>query len=123
MAVSTQIEAGHGLFPIIFGGGIICQISRRTTQESSQENKAFWQKLIRNRELRLGSVSIAHASAKVFGSVIEAFQGHHRQPWTITLRDFANNAHKTCAGVGSWHYQGAIGMRITKFILFAFSSA
>jgi ubiquitin-conjugating enzyme E2 variant len=34
----------------------------------------------------------------VFGSVIEAFQGHHRAPWTITCRPFANNVHKICIG-------------------------
>merc|ERR1719502_1103783 len=30
----------------------------------------------------------------VFGSVIEAFQGHHGNPWTITYRSFFNNVHK-----------------------------
>ena len=30
----------------------------------------------------------------VFGSVIEAFQGHHGTPWTITHRSFFNNVHK-----------------------------
>lgn len=30
----------------------------------------------------------------VFGSVIEAFQGHHATPWTITYRSFFNNVHK-----------------------------
>eukprot|EP00953_Heterococcus_sp_UTEX-ZZ885_P041231 21048-Heterococcus_DN1.PRE.1 len=30
----------------------------------------------------------------VFGTVIEAFQGHHGSPWTITYRKFANNVHK-----------------------------
>ncbi|KAJ4981292.1 hypothetical protein NE237_032129 [Protea cynaroides] len=33
------------------------------------------------------------ASTPVFGSQIEAFQGHHRWPWTITRRQFANNLH------------------------------
>ena len=32
----------------------------------------------------------------VLGGVIEAFQGHHREPWTITLREFCNNSFKTC---------------------------
>ena len=27
----------------------------------------------------------------VFGNVIAAFQGHHRQPWSITVRGAANN--------------------------------
>lgn len=31
------------------------------------------------------------ASTPVFGSQIEAFQGHHKWPWGITLRQFANN--------------------------------
>jgi hypothetical protein len=30
------------------------------------------------------------------GGVINAFQGHHKYPWTITKRQFANNIHTTC---------------------------
>ncbi|EWM29378.1 Kua-ubiquitin conjugating enzyme hybrid, localization [Nannochloropsis gaditana] len=30
----------------------------------------------------------------VLGTVIEAFQGHHDAPWTITYRQFSNNVHK-----------------------------
>lgn len=33
------------------------------------------------------------SSTPMFGSQIEAFQGHHKQPWTITQRQFANNLH------------------------------
>ncbi|KAK0599596.1 hypothetical protein LWI29_006764 [Acer saccharum] len=33
------------------------------------------------------------ASTPIFGSQIEAFQGHHKSPWTITRRQFANNLH------------------------------
>lgn len=33
------------------------------------------------------------ASTPVFGGQIEAFQGHHKWPWTITRRQFANNLH------------------------------
>ncbi|KAM7498865.1 hypothetical protein LguiA_023279 [Lonicera macranthoides] len=32
-------------------------------------------------------------STPIFGSQIEAFQGHHKWPWTITKRAFANNLH------------------------------
>jgi len=32
----------------------------------------------------------------VVGSQIEAFQGHHEEPWTITYRDFCNNCYPTC---------------------------
>ena len=32
----------------------------------------------------------------IMGGVIEAFQGHHDAPWTITHRPFANNVHKIC---------------------------
>ncbi|EEH56371.1 uncharacterized protein MICPUCDRAFT_58905 [Micromonas pusilla CCMP1545] len=32
----------------------------------------------------------------VMGDVIDAFQGHHKYPWTITKRQFANNTHTTC---------------------------
>mmetsp|Transcript_257 Transcript_257/g.508 ORF Transcript_257/g.508 Transcript_257/m.508 type:complete len:329 (+) Transcript_257:153-1139(+) len=30
----------------------------------------------------------------VFGKQIEAFQGHHVRPWTITEREFCNNVHQ-----------------------------
>jgi len=36
------------------------------------------------------------ASTPVVGSQIEAFQGHHEEPWTITHRDFCNNCYPTC---------------------------
>ncbi|KAJ8477751.1 hypothetical protein OPV22_021478 [Ensete ventricosum] len=38
-------------------------------------------------------------STPVFGSQIEAFQGHHRWPWTITRRQFANNLHALARSV------------------------
>ncbi|XP_059662502.1 fatty acid desaturase 4, chloroplastic [Cornus florida] len=39
------------------------------------------------------------ASTPIFGSQIEAFQGHHKWPWTITRRDFANNLHALARAV------------------------
>ncbi|XVF03905.1 hypothetical protein REPUB_Repub05bG0033700 [Reevesia pubescens] len=33
------------------------------------------------------------ASTPIFGSQIEGFQGHHKSPWGITRRQFANNLH------------------------------
>lgn len=39
------------------------------------------------------------ASTPVFGSQIEAFQGHHKWPWTITRRQFANNLHALARAV------------------------
>lgn len=33
------------------------------------------------------------ATTPIFGSQIDAFQGHHKWPWTITKRQFANNLH------------------------------
>ena len=38
-------------------------------------------------------------STPVFGSQIEAFQGHHKWPWTITRRQFANNLHALARAV------------------------
>ena len=32
----------------------------------------------------------------VFGYQIDAFQGHHKSPWTITERGVFNNVHKAC---------------------------
>ncbi|GAB4830029.1 Fatty acid desaturase 4, chloroplastic [Ancistrocladus abbreviatus] len=39
------------------------------------------------------------ASTPVFGAQIEAFQGHHKWPWTITRRQFANNLHALARAV------------------------
>jgi len=33
------------------------------------------------------------ANTPIFGRQIAAFQGHHRQPWIITEREFCNNIH------------------------------
>ncbi|KAL3680638.1 hypothetical protein R1sor_023594 [Riccia sorocarpa] len=33
------------------------------------------------------------ARTPIFGSQIDAFQGHHKRPWTITTRQFANNTY------------------------------
>ncbi|GER32938.1 Kua-ubiquitin conjugating enzyme hybridlocalisation domain [Striga asiatica] len=38
-------------------------------------------------------------NTRVFGSQIEAFQGHHKWPWTITRRQFANNLHALARAV------------------------
>lgn len=32
----------------------------------------------------------------VLGNVIAGFQGHHAEPWTITMREFSNNTYRTC---------------------------
>ncbi|MCD7472380.1 Fatty acid desaturase 4, chloroplastic [Datura stramonium] len=39
------------------------------------------------------------AETPVFGSQIDAFQGHHKWPWTITRRQFANNLHALARAV------------------------
>ena len=39
------------------------------------------------------------ASTPIFGSQIDAFQGHHKWPWTITRRQFANNLHSLARAV------------------------
>lgn len=36
------------------------------------------------------------AQTPIVGPQIEAFQGHHEEPWTITCRDFCNNCFPTC---------------------------
>ncbi|KAF5728396.1 hypothetical protein HS088_TW21G00543 [Tripterygium wilfordii] len=38
-------------------------------------------------------------STPIFGPQIEAFQGHHKWPWTITRRQFANNLHALARAV------------------------
>lgn len=37
-----------------------------------------------------------NAKTPVFGRQIEAFQGHHERPWTITHRQTCNNLHQSC---------------------------
>jgi ubiquitin-conjugating enzyme E2 variant len=37
-----------------------------------------------------------NAGTPVFGRQIEAFQGHHERPWTITHRQTCNNLHQSC---------------------------
>lgn len=39
------------------------------------------------------------ASTPIFGTQIEAFQGHHKWPWTITKRQFANNLYALARAV------------------------
>ncbi|KAJ7963844.1 fatty acid desaturase 4, chloroplastic [Quillaja saponaria] len=39
------------------------------------------------------------AATPLFGTQIEAFQGHHKWPWTITRRQFANNLHALARAV------------------------
>lgn len=40
------------------------------------------------------------ASTPIFGAQIDAFQGHHQRPWTITKREFANNIHAIARPAG-----------------------
>ncbi|KAI4320775.1 hypothetical protein MLD38_034220 [Melastoma candidum] len=46
-----------------------------------------------------GIDNYGNASTPVFGSQIEAFQGHHKWPWTITRRQVANNLHALARAV------------------------
>lgn len=48
------------------------------------------------------------ATTPVFGAQIDAFQGHHQRPWTITKREFANNLHAIARPAG---------MFLTPFLL------
>ncbi|CAM9440659.1 unnamed protein product [Ascophyllum nodosum] len=54
----------------------------------------------------------------VFGAVMEAFQGHHASPWTITHRPFENNVHKIAYAVLPllallrWSNPGPIGVAL-----------
>ncbi|KAL2621538.1 hypothetical protein R1flu_001743 [Riccia fluitans] len=40
-----------------------------------------------------GVDNYGNARTPIVGSQIDAFQGHHKRPWTITKRQFANNIH------------------------------
>ncbi|KAJ9153764.1 hypothetical protein P3X46_027172 [Hevea brasiliensis] len=46
-----------------------------------------------------GIDNFGDASTPIFGAQIEAFQGHHKWPWTITRRQFANNLHALARAV------------------------
>lgn len=46
-----------------------------------------------------GIDNYGNASTPIFGSQIEAFQGHHKFPWTITKRQFANNLHSLASAI------------------------
>lgn len=39
------------------------------------------------------------AKTPILGSQIDAFQGHHKWPWTITRREFSNNLHALARAV------------------------
>lgn len=45
----------------------------------------------------------------IVGEQIAAFQGHHKEPWTITEREFCNNVHKVgCSFLGQLHQNSTI---------------
>eukprot|EP00287_Rhodomonas_sp_CCMP768_P006859 CAMPEP_0196721388 /NCGR_PEP_ID=MMETSP1091-20130531/3960_1 /TAXON_ID=302021 /ORGANISM="Rhodomonas sp., Strain CCMP768" /LENGTH=329 /DNA_ID=CAMNT_0042062845 /DNA_START=69 /DNA_END=1058 /DNA_ORIENTATION=+ len=44
----------------------------------------------------------------VFGTQIEAFQGHHELPWTITYRQFSNNIYKICQATSPFCLAGLL---------------
>lgn len=46
-----------------------------------------------------GIDNYGNASTPFFGTQIDAFQGHHKWPWTITRRQFANNLHALARAV------------------------
>lgn len=44
----------------------------------------------------------------IFGTQIEAFQGHHELPWTITYRQFSNNIYKICQASAPFSLAGLL---------------
>jgi len=44
----------------------------------------------------------------VFGTQIEAFQGHHELPWTITYRQVCNNIYKICQATSPFCLAGIL---------------
>ena len=44
----------------------------------------------------------------VFGTQIEAFQGHHELPWTITYRQVCNNIYKICQATAPFCIAGIL---------------
>ncbi|KAK0599485.1 hypothetical protein LWI29_005728 [Acer saccharum] len=40
-----------------------------------------------------------NASTPFFGPQIKGFQGHHKEPWVITKRQFANNIHSSALAI------------------------
>ncbi|KAM3396240.1 fatty acid desaturase 4, chloroplastic isoform X1 [Capsicum galapagoense] len=46
-----------------------------------------------------GIDNYGNAKTPIFGNQIDAFQGHHKWPWTITRREFSNNLHALARAV------------------------
>jgi hypothetical protein len=44
----------------------------------------------------------------IFGTQIEAFQGHHELPWTITYRQVCNNIYKICQATAPFCLAGLV---------------
>jgi ubiquitin-conjugating enzyme E2 variant len=47
-------------------------------------------------------------STPIFGTQIEAFQGHHELPWTITYRQVCNNIYKICQATAPFCIAGIL---------------
>uniref|UniRef100_A0A7S1MU61 Lipid desaturase domain-containing protein n=2 Tax=Hemiselmis andersenii TaxID=464988 RepID=A0A7S1MU61_HEMAN len=58
----------------------------------------------------------------VFGTQIEAFQGHHELPWTITYRQVCNNIYKICQATTPFCV-GALALVDNPYILIWMSTA
>ena len=58
----------------------------------------------------------------VFGTQIEAFQGHHELPWTITYRQVCNNIYKICQATAPFCVGGILLVN-NPFVLLWMSTA
>ena len=58
----------------------------------------------------------------VFGTQIEAFQGHHELPWTITYRQVCNNIYKICQATAPFCVGGILFVN-NPFVLLWMSTA
>jgi len=62
------------------------------------------------------------AKTPVFGTQIEAFQGHHELPWTITHRQVCNNIYKICQATAPFCIAGLL-LEDNPFLLLWASTA
>jgi hypothetical protein len=51
----------------------------------------------------------------IFGTQIEAFQGHHELPWTITYRQVCNNIYKICQATAPFCVAGEAACHIASW--------
>lgn len=77
-----------------------CQSSEELLQVAAGALSAYILSDLATGIYHWGVDNYGDANTPIFGSQIDAFQGHHQRPWTITKRQFANNLHALARPAG-----------------------